>query len=101
LDIANGDARRGGRSVKILNKFVRWSDGQDAPQNVLTSVLDHIGQDPQPASGVTPGLGKLADEVNAAWIARYRAAQSTAWTGKRCFALARDACNDYLDPNSI
>lgn len=44
----------------------------DDPQGVVAKVLDFIGQDPDLAKTLKPGLRKLADETSAAWIARYR-----------------------------
>ena len=43
------------------------------PQRALGTVLDHLGLDPNEASGVQPGVAKLADEVSAEWVRRYRA----------------------------
>ncbi|MEW9922076.1 Stf0 family sulfotransferase [Marimonas sp. MJW-29] len=42
------------------------------PNGVLALVLAFIGQDPALASGVAPGVRKLANATSAAWIARYR-----------------------------
>ncbi|MEM8647519.1 MAG: Stf0 family sulfotransferase, partial [Pseudomonadota bacterium] len=43
------------------------------PQRVLGSVLEYLGLDPRAASGVQPAVAKLADEVSAEWVRRYRA----------------------------
>ncbi len=43
------------------------------PEGVLGSVLDHLGLDPGAASGVRPGVARLADEISAEWVRRYRA----------------------------
>lgn len=42
------------------------------PQNTLAQVLVYIGQDPEIARDVSPGVRKLADEISAGWITRYR-----------------------------
>lgn len=42
------------------------------PQHVLAEVLSFIGQDPASASSIVPGVRKLADATNTAWMARYR-----------------------------
>lgn len=39
---------------------------------VVRKVLEFIGKDPAAAVGIRPGTRKLADEVSADWIARYR-----------------------------
>ncbi len=43
------------------------------PQGVLGSVLEYLRLDRRAASGVQPGVAKLADEVSAEWVRRYRA----------------------------
>lgn len=45
------------------------------PVDVLRLVLDRLGLDLAAASGITPGVRKLADNTSQDWVARFRAAQ--------------------------
>ena len=42
------------------------------PIETLYQVLDRLGLDREAASGVTPGVAKLADKTSQAWAARFR-----------------------------
>ena len=47
------------------------------PLAALRQVLDRLGLDPAAASGVTPGVAKLADKTSREWAARFRAELDT------------------------
>lgn len=59
---------------KIMPLRISYEALAEDPQRILAQVLGFIGQDTRHASSIEPGVRKLADATNAAWIARYRAA---------------------------
>ncbi len=48
------------------------------PIETLSQILDHLGLDIEAASGVEPGVAKLADETSQDWVARFRSEYSIA-----------------------
>ncbi len=42
------------------------------PAGALSRVLDHLGLDCAAASGIEPGVAKLADQTSLEWVARFR-----------------------------
>ncbi len=49
-----------------------------APGAQLRRILMRLGLDPAAADGVVPSVAKLADEVSAAWVRRFRAERTAA-----------------------
>jgi LPS sulfotransferase NodH len=71
--------------VRFDEDWNRWFDQQginpvrvsyealsDNPPAVLKDILEHLGLNPTLASGIMPGVAKLADTQSAEWIRRYR-----------------------------
>lgn len=50
----------------------------DDPLEILRKVLDHLGLDRQVASGVKPGVAKLADATSRDWALRFRSEHNVA-----------------------
>ncbi|WP_245453460.1 Stf0 family sulfotransferase [Aquibium carbonis] len=50
-----------------------YADLSADPAGTLARVLKALGLPPETADGITPGVAKLADETNRAWVARFRA----------------------------
>lgn len=50
-----------------------YAEIADDPMAVLKKVLARLGRDPAAAERASPGVKKLADDINRAWIRRFRA----------------------------
>jgi LPS sulfotransferase NodH len=57
----------------IAPLHVSYDDLSAGPSLVLAEILERLGLDPALASGVTPGVARLADDVSLDWHRRYRA----------------------------
>ena len=66
-------AREGIEPFRVL-----YDDLSANPAETLRRVLGRLGLDPARADGVTPGVQKLADGTNEAWVARFRTEQGLA-----------------------
>jgi len=56
----------------IVPLSVTYESLSDCPNETLRQMLDYLGLDTEAASGIVPGVAKLADKINGIWVERFR-----------------------------
>lgn len=66
--------------VGVKPYTIVYEDYKDAPQETALAVLELLGLDPPDAASLPgPRLRKQADEINEAWVQRYRDEKQAGW----------------------